>query len=422
MPGAVPITTTEKQAALDAVLASDLFTRSAQLRKFLAYVCQHAIDGRADEISEYAIGIEALGRPAGYSIAEDSAVRSRAYELRQRLTRFYSTEGAECPVRILMPKGSYVPAFVRREDADAQEEPSAAHRWKWIAAGAAVLALASLATLGVVLARQSAHPVVGNDALTEAWGPLARSDADVIVDVATKLHLLVRPHLPHQSAEPRFPVFPQLYEVFQRHRPLAAGTPLMMETADSSVAFGEVSAIAVATNTLSRFGASYALMPERLAPLAALRNRNAVVIGIPMDSLLVTKLLSNTIFTVEYHPAIDELAIIDRRQKDAAPRWGAVSKDRGQVNIVYGLVTVLPSEGNAAYQKRTVIFSGLGSVGTNGAADFFSSAEHMRALRGEFRKRGLRGFPPAYQVVVRCNFSEGLLLSTECVTSEVLNR
>jgi hypothetical protein len=72
--------------------------------------------------------------------------------------------------------------------------------------------------------------------------------------------------------------------------------------------------------------------------------------------------------------------------------------------------------------KRTIGLSGLGGVGTNGAADFFSSPEHIKGLREQFRRRGIHSVPPAYQVVVRCNFTEGLLLSTEFVTLEVLSR
>jgi hypothetical protein len=291
-----------------------------------------------------------------------------------------------------------------------------------LAAAAALTAVGALTALAVVSWRAKAPAQEDTAAQEEAWGPLLGPGADVVVAVATKMHLLVRPNLPRSNVGPRFTAFPELYPAFQTHRPLAVDAKLEMETADSSVAFGEVSAIAVTTNTLSRFGGTYALMPERIAPLAALRNRNAVVIGIPMDSLVVSKLLSTTTYTIEYHPAIDELAITDRRRPEAVPRWGAVTKGPGTVNVVYGLITVLPSEGVLGAPKRTLVFSGLGAVGTNGAAEFFASPEHVTALRGMVRKRGLKRFPPAYQVVVRCNFSDGLLLSTECLALEVLNR
>jgi hypothetical protein len=39
--------------------------------------------GRAGELTEYLIGVKALGRPPDYSPLEDSSVRTRAYELRR---------------------------------------------------------------------------------------------------------------------------------------------------------------------------------------------------------------------------------------------------------------------------------------------------------------------------------------------------
>jgi hypothetical protein len=418
----------EKRAALQAVLASETLSRSSQLRRFLSYVCETAIAGRVDDINEYAIGIEALGRQPGYSLAEDSAVRSRAYELRQRLEKYYVQENPGAPIRISIPKGSYVPVFTRAvppEGAETAEAPAAltAIPWRYMALAEVALLVAAVGWIAWLLRGTPAPTQSGSRDVQEAWGPLARpGNDDALVCVATKMHLLVRPNLPRNSTDARFPAFPELYPLFRRHRPLPADEKLLMEPADSSVAFGEVSAIATVARTLSRFGKSYQILPERIAPLAALRDRNAVVIGIPMDSDVVTKLLSSTVYTIGYHPAVDELAILDRRQPNAVPEYAARATKPERVNIVYGLVTVLPSEGQPDSLRRTVVFSGLGSVGTHGAADFFSSPEHIAQLRQRFRREGIKGFPPSYQVLVRCKLSDGLLLSTECVHTVVLGR
>src|SRR5579872_4336520 len=101
----------QKRATIAAVLASESFARSEQLRAFLSFVCEMEIAGRAAELTEYLIGVKALGRPPDYSPLGDSSVRTRAYELRQRLTRFYSVENPDAPIRIELPKGSYVPDF-----------------------------------------------------------------------------------------------------------------------------------------------------------------------------------------------------------------------------------------------------------------------------------------------------------------------
>lgn len=105
----------EKREALEEVLQSTTFVRADQLRNFLRYICEMEIAGRASELCEFRIGIEAFGRPADYSPIEDGIVRRRAVSLREKLQEVYSTDLAEARIRIDLPKGRYVPRFVRVE-------------------------------------------------------------------------------------------------------------------------------------------------------------------------------------------------------------------------------------------------------------------------------------------------------------------
>src|SRR5215510_2188446 len=105
----------DKRQALARVLESRTFSRSEQLRAFLRYVCEAELAGRAHELNEYALGVSVLGRRAGYSPAEDSGVRSRAYELRSKLKSYYRDEAPDDPLEIEIEKGAYVPRFRRRE-------------------------------------------------------------------------------------------------------------------------------------------------------------------------------------------------------------------------------------------------------------------------------------------------------------------
>jgi hypothetical protein len=101
----------EKRAALEQVLRSATFLRASQVRNFLRYICEMEFAGRAGALHEYLIGVEALGRPTAYSTDDDSSVRRRAYALRQKLDEVYAKELTDAPVRIDVPKGSYVPRF-----------------------------------------------------------------------------------------------------------------------------------------------------------------------------------------------------------------------------------------------------------------------------------------------------------------------
>src|SRR5579863_2351484 len=114
----------EKRLALARVLESRTFTRSDQLRAFLRYICEAELAGRAHQLNEYALGVSVLGRREGYSPAEDSSVRSRAYELRNKLKSYYRDEAPEDPIRIEIDKGAYVPRYQKRAATENAEQPA----------------------------------------------------------------------------------------------------------------------------------------------------------------------------------------------------------------------------------------------------------------------------------------------------------
>ena len=103
----------DKRLALEHALHSRTFARSEQLRAFLRFVCEAEMRGTGGDLTEYVIGVEVLGRPEGYSPAEDSSVRTRAYELRQKLEKLYSNELQGEAIRIVVPKGAYAPHYVK---------------------------------------------------------------------------------------------------------------------------------------------------------------------------------------------------------------------------------------------------------------------------------------------------------------------
>lgn len=87
------------------------FAKSALLSNFLRYVCEKKLQGRVSEITEQQIGTQAFGRPAAYNPGDDNIVRNYARILRQRLDDFYAEEGRDETLRIVIPRGSYVPQF-----------------------------------------------------------------------------------------------------------------------------------------------------------------------------------------------------------------------------------------------------------------------------------------------------------------------
>lgn len=104
----------EERAELEAVLESGALGRAPSLSQFLRYVCERYFAGAANQIKEYSIAVEALGRSADFDQKRDSIVRVEAHRLRKRLKHFYEHEGAEHEIQIEIPPGQYAPKFLSR--------------------------------------------------------------------------------------------------------------------------------------------------------------------------------------------------------------------------------------------------------------------------------------------------------------------
>lgn len=113
--GSTPEALDAERAELQAILSSEAFQRAPTLGLFLSYVCEKHFRGEADQIKEYNIAVEALGRPADFDQKKDSIVRVEAHRLRKRLREYYESEGKDHAIRIDLPPGAYVPVFHRRE-------------------------------------------------------------------------------------------------------------------------------------------------------------------------------------------------------------------------------------------------------------------------------------------------------------------
>ena len=112
------------------ILVSPTFARSERLSTLLTYVCDMTFKGREAEINEQRIGHAVFGRSQDYDSSIDGIVRTQASRLRQRLDLYFQNEGANEPMRLVIPRGSYIPVFEPRSavisGALSQQPPPAA--------------------------------------------------------------------------------------------------------------------------------------------------------------------------------------------------------------------------------------------------------------------------------------------------------
>ncbi len=113
-----------ERAEVAAVLASERFARSPRLARLLAYLCHKYFEGEADQIKEYNIATEVLGRPAEFDPSQDAIARVEAHRLRKKLKEYYASEGAQHGIRIVLSPGTYVPVFTRTRSVSAVAPPT----------------------------------------------------------------------------------------------------------------------------------------------------------------------------------------------------------------------------------------------------------------------------------------------------------
>jgi TolB-like protein len=101
-------------AALNRIIASDVFRSSPQLAAFLRFVVETSLRGKAERIKAYTIGTDALGRRGSFDPQADPIVRVEAARLRRAIKRYYAGAGATDPIVIELPRRGYVPVFRRR--------------------------------------------------------------------------------------------------------------------------------------------------------------------------------------------------------------------------------------------------------------------------------------------------------------------
>jgi hypothetical protein len=106
------------------IASSRGFCKSELLPKFLLYVCEETLLSNGHRITEQHIGTQIFKRPTDYSPGEDNIVRSYARTLRKRLDDYFDSEGRDEPLRLVIPRGGYVPSFSTNAPSFSANAPS----------------------------------------------------------------------------------------------------------------------------------------------------------------------------------------------------------------------------------------------------------------------------------------------------------
>jgi adenylate cyclase len=134
------------------IVDSTDFAASGRASRFLRYVVDETLAGRADRIKAFSVAVEVFGRDESFDPQSDPVVRIEAGRLRRALAHYYLLSGKDDAVSVEIPKGAYVPTFTLRKEVEVSpsldivaddRDWRLAWRWHWLLAAIALIAAGS---------------------------------------------------------------------------------------------------------------------------------------------------------------------------------------------------------------------------------------------------------------------------------------
>jgi hypothetical protein len=432
----------ERTRQIRLILASRSFRSAPLLQKFLEFIISESSEGRQKELSEYAIATQVFGRPSNFDPASDTIVRAQAYRLRSKLKEYYENEGKEERVIVEVPKGHYVPTFSFRQDAkaaapetdDGPEDvdpsgvtttlPLPKRQSRLILIGTTILAIALVFAAGAFFgsrwvpqqSRSIAKTPNVPEPIDKFWGQFIGENEIILaytnaVFLETETNDLVSFRNSGAIADRGALVNKEVSRSDALNPAMATGAGTLYYE-EGFTGTGEVLATYRLASLLTALGAKVQLKRSRLVNADDLRNHDVIFLGSPFDNEVLAEMRLPQRFSFEQPrqpPYLWRGRIVDHGASSGVS-YGIERDPQSQViRADYALFDVLPGP---APGRRIVVLAGITTTGTQGAAEFATSADGLRqilALHGVRQdKSGGKSFPRYFECVLRVEAEKGL--------------
>ena len=354
---------------LERVLASPSFRTSKRYPRFLRYVVNETLDGRADGVKERVIAVEVFNRPPEYDSNIDPIVRVAAGDIRKRIAQYYVEPGHETEIRIELHPGSYVPTFVWPErhritspeysEGLAAAEPAPVplfpssssrfrvqwtHRWRTSLVAAILCILLVLVSL--------LYTRLGPESNVQAfWSPFFSGPEPSLILLADILSVSGQPQ-PNEAADP---------------------TLLTWIGGANHVAYGDVNALVNVTGAFQRQRKRFRVLMASSVEFSELRTQPLVLIG-GMDNPWATRFQNGMRYTFEPGPTSRSFWIRDAQSSDRS-RWTMDFGNRlSSLTRDFAIVTRFTNE---SIEQPTMIVAGMGPYATTAAGEFVTNPQYF---------------------------------------------
>jgi hypothetical protein len=447
----------ERLLALKHLLQSQTLSNADSMRHFLEFIVEKSVAGRVDEIKEYTIATEVLGRSYDFDPKSDNIVRVQAHRLRKKLDEYYSQEGVDDPVRISIPSGHYYPEYQtnsapRKIPSSEQIPPdpkvaqtlpipqphtAPARFWARLSWQRLVLALLILNLLFVSYLLLRTKPkenttktqIVLAESLTPLWQPFIATDQPPLIVYSNALFLMSEEgdlYRYYNDTSHSFAMgaeVPSVVGLERRGAPPNRVGPLYYF--DSYTGIGEVIAMGRIAELLSRSGQNFLVKRSRIASYDDVRNRNVIFLGTSLEDSILGKLPVESDLVFEEpkgHQFVGKLLIRDRHPDPGMPSTYQFQRDERTkaLQAEYALISLLPG---VTPNQYVLVLAGLSTLGTQAAAEFATSDKTMLALdqmRSTVSDNTARS--SYFQALLQIQIRDGIAVKINCLLVRELHR
>lgn len=401
------------QEQVDRLRGSQALHGSESLCKLLQYLADQAIEHPGSPLKEYQIATELYGRPADFDPQADSMVRVRAGRLRVKLAEYYAVEGAQDPLILDLPKGSYVLKIHPRRTGPHANEDETLRTEATPASGPGVSRTAFLTTVITLSALLAIS-------LLSTYSVLGRRKTAATDQVPTATAL---PSLSifwagfHKSADAPWVIFSNAAFVGRPDLGLRyydAKRDGQAVIFDHYTGVGEVLGVHALDTVFSQLGRKLRVKRGSLFTLDEAMNNDLIFIGSPSENLSLLDIPVSHEFrfrAVPSGPRKGNMEILnvhpqpgDAAEFLASPSNVPLTEDYAVITFAHGL----------NYEHSVLILAGTTTFGTQAAVEYVSTEETIRMLLqrlGVSSPGELKGF----EALIHVKVARGVPVESELI-------
>lgn len=404
---------------VERIVHSDTLRNAEALRRLLKFLAEKSASGEADELKEYTVGVDGLGRPVSYDPRHDAAARIQVGRLRQKLSEYYRTEGKNDAMIVDLPKGQFKLVCSVRPSEETRRTFKE-HFWRKAALVLSILLIVSAAwgiyagvrfnSVVKQLTRTDWSP-----SLQELWGPFIASDRPVIVMIADPLFVQLKGYGTYREL-----VINSWEEVIASPTIAIIRKALKnpaIERSSRYTGVSEANASFLLGKMLSPHVSHISLARSSEFSWAQLANNNVVYVG--AERIIEGQLQS---LPVQLEFTYDFAGVTNLHPRPGEPNLfgdpvATLANPPSEYGESYALVSRIPGPDGQGYMEA---FTSNSAPARLAAVQLATSPEGARNMIE--RLRGVSGqMPRYYQLVLRVKFKGGIPTATSYVAQRELH-